>query len=56
MCVQEPLTPVFCKHHPGNDPAAPPQALLWAGFGEVDLGSQVQEGQVSFSVHGICSR
>lgn len=42
-----------CGHHPGKDPAAALRALLWGSFGEVGLGSRVQEGQLSFSVHGV---
>lgn len=47
------MFPGVCEHHPGNDLAAPPRALLWGSSGEVGLGSQVQEGQVFFSVYGI---
>lgn len=47
---------VFCAHHPGNEPAAPLQALLWGGLGGVDLGSRLQEGQLSFSLMASCSR
>lgn len=44
---------VFCEHHPGGAPAAPPWALLWGGLRGVDSGSQVQEGQIPFSVPGL---